>query len=338
MKFNIDISTEEKRKEIYELFNSFTKKSSIFEYYGISDNGANINKINEIAQDIGFDFGKYKKRKEKEQGFCLECGKPLEKGQKKFCCISCSAKYNNRQRGEHCVTEETKEKIRNSLKKYYKEQGKEDKIFYCSKCGRQIISKKEIKGKILCNFCKKKEEEARLKLLNSIKCEVEANNSKSKIFSVNEETLREIIKYSITYKDVLRKLGFHEMGGAPWNYLKKRIEELNIDISHFKGRAHGTSNTRKKDDGEIYVEHSTYLNKGSLKKRLIKDNIKECKCEKCGRTEWEGLPIPLQLHHINGINDDNRIENLQLLCPNCHAQTDTYCGKNIYKHEKAKTI
>ena len=66
----------------------------------------------------------------------------------------------------------------------------------------------------------------------------------------------------------------------------------------------------------------------SLKKRLIKNGIKEHKCESCGLFEWNEKPIPIELNHINGINNDNRIENIQLLCPNCHAQTPNYRGKN----------
>jgi 5-methylcytosine-specific restriction endonuclease McrA len=66
-----------------------------------------------------------------------------------------------------------------------------------------------------------------------------------------------------------------------------------------------------------------------LIKRLFDSNLKEHKCEHCGKTEWLGYSIPLELHHINGIHTDNRIENLRVLCPNCHALTDNYRGKNI---------
>ena len=69
-----------------------------------------------------------------------------------------------------------------------------------------------------------------------------------------------------------------------------------------------------------------------LKQKLLKENLIENKCAICGINEWLGQPIVLQLHHINGDNTDNRIENLQLLCPNCHSQTDNYCGnanKNV---------
>ena len=61
---------------------------------------------------------------------------------------------------------------------------------------------------------------------------------------------------------------------------------------------------------------------------LDRDNLKEKKCERCGRTEWQGFDIPLGIHHKNGDNHDNRIENLEILCPNCHALTDSYRGRN----------
>ena len=306
-KFFIDISTEEKRKRIYELFGTFKYKSEIFKYYGVSDNSSNCRYLDEIGNKIGFDFDILKKNRKKEKRFCLECGKELIQGQNKFCCRSCSAKYNNKKRNP--LTHETKEKIRKAL----------------LKTKNTLESTKE----------KKNKEKIRKEKLIELSLKIKSNLiGKSKILSVDEETLREIVKYSITYKDVLRCLGYNEMGGAPWRNLKERLYFLGISTEHFKGKAHGTSPNRTYDDSEIYIENSEYLNRNSIKSRLLKDGIKENKCECCGITEWRNKPISLQLHHINGINNDNRIENLQLLCPNCHSQTDTYCGRNIY--DKAK--
>ena len=79
---------------------------------------------------------------------------------------------------------------------------------------------------------------------------------------------------------------------------------------------------------EILVENSNYQS-FKLSQRLLKEGVKEHKCERCKRSEWEGVFIPLELHHLNGVRTDNRISNLQLLCPNCHALTDNYRGKNI---------
>ena len=69
-------------------------------------------------------------------------------------------------------------------------------------------------------------------------------------------------------------------------------------------------------------------NRGHLKSRLITAGLKENRCEECGLTEWRGRPFNMQLHHINGDGADNRLENLSLLCANCHAQTDTWGGRN----------
>ena len=66
-----------------------------------------------------------------------------------------------------------------------------------------------------------------------------------------------------------------------------------------------------------------------LRNRLIVEGYKEAKCESCGNDQWMGQQISLEVDHINGISNDHRLENLRILCPNCHAQTDTYRGKNI---------
>jgi hypothetical protein len=69
-------------------------------------------------------------------------------------------------------------------------------------------------------------------------------------------------------------------------------------------------------------------NRFHLKRRLLSDGLKEPECEECGIREWRGRPLPLELHHMNGDPLDHRLENLNLLCPNCHSQTDTWGGRN----------
>ena len=69
-------------------------------------------------------------------------------------------------------------------------------------------------------------------------------------------------------------------------------------------------------------------NRSHLKQRLVRAGLKENRCEACGLSEWRGEPLSLALHHVNGDKHDNRLENLQLLCPNCHSQTDTFAGRN----------
>lgn len=84
----------------------------------------------------------------------------------------------------------------------------------------------------------------------------------------------------------------------------------------------------------ILVENSSYQS-NKLRIKLLKAGIKKHKCETCNGTEWNGKPIPLELSHKNGNNSDHRLENLEMICPNCHALTDTYRGKNW---GKAKNI
>ncbi len=74
-----------------------------------------------------------------------------------------------------------------------------------------------------------------------------------------------------------------------------------------------------------YPEFQTF----KLKNRLLKENIKQNKCDVCGITEWNNKKINMQLDHIDGNSHNHRLENLRMICPNCHSQTITYCGKNI---------
>lgn len=142
----------------------------------------------------------------------------------------------------------------------------------------------------------------------------------------------EAVKSSLSYAQVIRKLQL-KVAGSNYDTVKRKIEELSLDTSHMTG--HGWNKGEKFTPlkksmplSEILVKHSPFVNANHLKERLLKEGIKERKCECCGNTEWMGKPIALELHHINAVKDDQRLENLVLLCPNCHALTDNYRGKN----------
>lgn len=150
----------------------------------------------------------------------------------------------------------------------------------------------------------------------------------------SEKNLRKIISESYTFADIKRNLGLTLTGGNN-NTLRKYIKEYNIDISHFDPHKVRREKLIKHNTiplNNILVENSTYSYTTGLKKRLYKEGLKKRKCELCDQgEEWKGKKMSLILDHINGINNDNRIENLRIVCPNCNATLDTHCGKNKKK-------
>ena len=147
-----------------------------------------------------------------------------------------------------------------------------------------------------------------------------------------KEQLELIIKENFSVAECLRKLGLRPAGGN-YKYFNRLVEYFNLDTCHFTGQGWSvgkkiSNSNRGISLDKILIENSTFVSSNHLRKKLLKEGIKLHKCEKCLHEVWNNLPIPLELEHCNGINTDNRIENLLLLCPNCHAQTDHYRGKN----------
>lgn len=149
------------------------------------------------------------------------------------------------------------------------------------------------------------------------------------------EDFTNIVRNSYSIRQILIQLNLIPAGG---NYatVKRKIRKLGLDCSHFTGQGHlkGKKHTwaKKTPLEQILVKDSDYAG-GShkLKNKLLKAGIFDHKCYECELTEWRHQPISLELEHINGKATDNRIDNLTLLCPNCHSLTPTYRGKNKKK-------
>lgn len=144
-----------------------------------------------------------------------------------------------------------------------------------------------------------------------------------------KELLEENVKDCYSFAELARRLGLRPEGSNP-KTLKKKLDEFNVDYSHFTGKGWNRElkfkPRKEKSLSEILVKDCNYQ-PYKLLRRLVKEGVKELKCEKCGNTIWNEKPIPLQLHHIDGDRTNNMLENLQVLCPNCHAQTENFCGK-----------
>lgn len=145
-----------------------------------------------------------------------------------------------------------------------------------------------------------------------------------------QEQFIEAVKKNFSLRSTLKSLGLVPAGGN-YKIAVNYIKELNLDISHWVRTGPAKPNFQAKDFSEILIENSVF-NNNHLKHRLLKNNLLEYKCYNCGVDEWLGNHLSLHLDHINGINNDNRLENLRLLCPNCHSQTTTYAGKNMGKY------
>lgn len=158
---------------------------------------------------------------------------------------------------------------------------------------------------------------------------------------VTDLEFAKIVEESLSIAEVIKKCNLIPAGGN-YETTKNRIKRLNLSTKHFTGQGWNVGKryrpiNKAKPLKEILVENSIYQS-FKLAKRLIKEGYKERKCEMCGNTHWCNHLIPLELHHINGIRTDNSLENLQLLCPNCHALTDNYRGKNIGMSAQKETF
>ena len=153
-----------------------------------------------------------------------------------------------------------------------------------------------------------------------------------------KELMESAIKNSYSIAEVCRKIGLKPVG-SNYKTIKSKIELYNLDISHFTGQAWNkgrnfSEETARLPLNEILQEGVIYCT-DTLKKRLIKQGLKENRCELC---HISGEEIGLELHHINGNHYDNRIENLQILCPNCHSKTPNFRNRNGKNTTEARRL
>ena len=147
---------------------------------------------------------------------------------------------------------------------------------------------------------------------------------------IGKYKLQELIDNSNNYKEILEKVGLSVIGNN-YKTLKEYILKFNIDTSGIEKRR-TKSMTHTIYTKEFFIESlkngTCTLKPSRILKKLIEYNIKEYRCEECGISEWNGKEIILELHHKDGKHSNNKLENLQILCPNCHSQTENFRYKN----------
>jgi hypothetical protein len=148
-----------------------------------------------------------------------------------------------------------------------------------------------------------------------------------------KENLTEAAAMSNSFADVARHFGVAPQGGTQ-AHLKKRMVDEGVDFSHFKGRAWSREavflNRRRSSDDILQKlpEGSNRVNAHLLRRALIEVGVEQV-CSICKINEWNGLPLDLEVDHIDGDYRNNTKDNLRFLCPNCHSQTGNYKAKNI---------
>lgn len=153
-----------------------------------------------------------------------------------------------------------------------------------------------------------------------------------------KEIMQNAVEGSYSIADVCKKLNLAPKGGNYYT-VRKKCEEFNIDISFLTGQEwkHNSNKDKFVIKTEDLLQENVSFKSSALKKRLIDLGLKENKCEICGCTQWMGKHLTLELHHINSDHFDNRLENLQILCPNCHSQQHIH-RKPKTNHAKINTI
>lgn len=148
---------------------------------------------------------------------------------------------------------------------------------------------------------------------------------------ISKEEAEKIVKECYSIADFCRKVGWQPRGDN-YKVFHKYVKQYNLDTSHFTGQKINLGNLLNVGiSKEEFFKKDKLIKASDIRKKIFKEGLKENKCEICGLSEWLDKPIKLQIHHIDGDHLNNEIENIQLLCPNCHSQTDNYAGRKNKK-------
>lgn len=163
----------------------------------------------------------------------------------------------------------------------------------------------------------------------------------SKIWAIDKAQLQNLMDCASTYKEILTNIGMSNTAGC-YTTLKEKIKFDNIDASTFLQNKKLFNQKNKNLTKQKYSDADAFtinpnISRHNIKSRIIKNNIFKYECKICKQGDvWQNKKIVLVLDHINGINNDHRLENLRFLCPNCNSQTETFTGKNT-KRQRLKS-
>lgn len=138
----------------------------------------------------------------------------------------------------------------------------------------------------------------------------------------SKEELQNFCNESKSYSELCKRVGYSHCSGSATASVKEMIKRFSLDVSHFKGQAWNKDNF---DYSRFKYGNNIKITQALPALTALRGHV----CEECGNTEWNNQQIPLEIHHKDGNHLNNSLENLILLCPNCHALTENYKGKNL---------